>query len=72
MIKKYIDKNGNERIYKYNDSKYNKKNRKEHHEIIKLQQKKSYYKEKGELDKVKALDIMINLEKRKEKSNEKN
>ena len=72
MIKKYIDKNANERKYEYDGSKYNKNQREKHHEIIKLQQKKSYYKKKGELDKVKAIDIMINIEKRKEKMNEKN
>ena len=71
MIKKYIDKNGNEKKYEYDDSKYNKNQREKHHEIIKLQQKKSYYKKKGELEKVKTLDIMINIEKRKEKMNEK-
>ena len=64
MIKKYIDKNGNEKIYKYDDNKYNRNK-----EIYKLQKRKYYYQKKGELDKVKTLDILINIEKRKEKLN---
>ena len=69
IIRKYIDKDGNERKYEYDCSKYNKNQREKHHEIIKLQKKKSYYKKKGELDKVEALNIMIEIEKRKEKMN---
>ena len=68
MIRKhiytYVDKNGNERKYEYeyDTSTWNKNN-----EIIKLQKRKSYYKKKGDLERVKTLDIMIGVEKRKEK-----
>lgn len=61
-VKKYIDKNGNERIYVYDSRKYNQKR---NHEIYKLQKRKTYYKKKGDLEKVKTLDILIGIEKRR-------
>lgn len=61
-IKKYIDKDGNEKTYVYDDRKYN---RKRNNEIYKLQRRKSYYKKKGDLERVKTLDILIGIEKRR-------
>lgn len=46
--------------------KYNKEyNKKRNPTIYKLQKLKSYYKRVGQLDKVEAIQIMIDLEKRK-------
>ena len=58
----YVDKNGNERRYEYeyDTSKYHRNN-----EIVKLQKRKTYYKKKGDLEKVKTLDILIGIEKRR-------
>ena len=68
QIKKYIDKDGNERIYSYDTKKYMEKyNKTRNGTIYKLQKRKYYYKKKGELEKVRTLDIMINIEKRREK-----
>lgn len=65
-IKKYIDKNGNEKIYNYDYSEYYKKyNSKRNREICRLQKQKSYYKKTGRLDKVEAIDLLIRIEKRK-------
>lgn len=68
QIKKYIDKDGNERIYSYDTKKYMEKyNKTRNKTIYKLQKRKYYYKKKGELEKVRTLDIMIDIEKRREK-----
>ena len=65
-IKKYIDKDGNEKTYVYDDRKYyGKYNQKRNNEIYKLQKRKSYYKKKGDLERVKTLDILIGIEKRR-------
>ena len=59
----YVDKDGNERRYEYeyDTSKWHRNN-----EIVKLQKRKTYYKKKGDLEKVKTIDILIGIEKRKE------
>lgn len=59
----YINKNGKEKKYEYqyDNSKWHRNN-----EIVKLQKRKTYYKKKGDLEKVKTLDILIGIEKRKE------
>lgn len=62
LHKKYIDKNGNEKIYEYDSKKYDKNRNKK---IYNLQRMKSYYKRKGELEKVKTVEILIGLEKRR-------
>lgn len=62
--KTYSDKNGNEKIYEYDDKKYNARRNKE---IYRLQKLKHYYNKKGQKEKVEAIDILINLEKRKAK-----
>lgn len=62
LHKKYIDKNGNEIIYEYDSKKYDKNRNKK---IYNLQKMKSYYKRKGELEKVKTVEILIGLEKKK-------
>ena len=59
--KKYIDKNGNVKYYEYQDNYPSK-----HPEISKLLKKKSYYKKKGDLEKVKAIELLIKIEKRRE------
>lgn len=70
QIKKYIDKNGNERIYTYETSKYDKNyNKKRNKKIYNLQKRKSYYKKIGNLEKVEALELLIAIEKRKEQMN---
>lgn len=67
--KKYIDKNGNERIYTYETKKYNKEyNSKRNKKIYRLQRMKSYYKKTGQLEKVKTLELLIQIEKRREKT----
>lgn len=59
--KKYIDKNGNVKYYEYQDN-YPKN----HPEIVKLHKQKTYYKKKGDLERVKAIELLIQIEKRRE------
>lgn len=64
--RKYIDKNGNEKIYCYDYKECQKKyNSKRNPEIYRLQKLKSYYKKMDRQDKVKAIDLLIDIEKRK-------
>ena len=67
MKKEYIKKDGTKSIYNYDDRKYNKKRNKK---ITRLQKLKSYYKRIKNFEKVKSIDIMINIEKRKNKKTE--
>lgn len=61
-MNKYIKKNGETSIY--NQKKYDLKRNKT---IYNLQKRKSYYKKIGNEEKVKACEILINIEKNKTK-----
>lgn len=69
MKREYIKKDGTKVSYDYDYKekfkKYNKKSREKHGDLIKLQQKKSYYKSIGDLEKVRTLELMIAVEKRR-------
>lgn len=65
VTKHYIDKNGNKKTYKY-DKTYPHKNL----AIYRLQKSKYYYKKKGDFEKVRTCEILIGIEKRKEKLKE--
>lgn len=66
--KKYIDKNGNERNYEYEYDYKTLRNK----EIYKLQRQKWYYKKTGQTEKVKTIDLLIQIEKRRQKIQNKN
>ena len=66
QTKKYVDKNGNEKIYNYETKQYDKKyNAKRDKTLFRLQRQKSYYKKIGDLEKVRTLDLYIAIEKRR-------
>ena len=69
--RKYIDKDGNERNYTYDYTEYDKEyNKNRNKNILRLQQQKSYYKRKGDFERVKTCELLINIEKRRNKIEE--
>lgn len=64
ITRKYVKKDRTVSIYNYDDKKYNEKRNKE---IYNLQRMKSYYKKRGNLEKMKSIELLINIAKRKEK-----
>lgn len=64
--KEYIKSTGDKSIYYYSDAKYNSKR---NPIIWKLQKQKSYYKKIGNLEKMQACQILIDIEKRKKVNN---
>lgn len=60
--KVYIDKDGNKRVYRYENTWA-----KRHKKLQNLAQQKWYYKKRGELEKVRTIELMIAVEKRREK-----
>lgn len=65
MIRKtYINKAGIKKVYEYDAKKYNVKRNKE---ICRLQRMKSYYKKRENFEKVEAIEMLINVAKRKAK-----
>lgn len=59
MKKEYITKSGEKRTYIY-DREYKRDST-----IYNLQKRKSYYKRIGNIEKMKACQILIDIEKRK-------